>query len=907
MVTPMRFYLTLFCITVSGLSLADDKRIDNEKLFVGKVLPTLQAKCVSCHGDDAEKIKGDFNLSTQKLALVGGESGRPSIVPGKPLQSPLYLSVLREHDDWSPMPPKENDKVLPGDVAAIRTWIADGAHWPDAERIKELQKQLDSEWSNSDGIKVKTSGGLSNDWTNRRYKPADLWAYQPLTKPKVPASNASNPIDAFINGKLTDRGLSPAPLADRRTLIRRATFDLIGLPPTPAEVDAFVNDPASDDLAFANVIDRLLASPHYGEQWGRHWLDVSRYADSSGFSNDFDRGNAWRYRDYVIRSFNNDKPYNDFVREQVAGDEIKPNDPEMKIAVGFLRMGPWELTGMEVAKVARQRFLDDVTDTVGQVFLAHAMQCCRCHDHKFDPLPTRDYYSLQATFATTQLAEAPAPFLEKENTSGFEEQKYLEESRKRAEQERDRIDASHTASLKAWREKHPGEKDPERVEYLSPYDLGMERYTRKTLARLEWELERYKPFALTVYDGRTPPMKNYMEPRRPAKKPFVEGALEQTHILTGGDVFSPSLEVEPGALSVIPVSVEIPETIVGRRKALADWLVDPGNPLTPRVMANRIWQWHFNQALAGNPNNFGATGKKPTHPELLDWLAATFVEEGWSIKRMHKRIMMSQAYRRASQHPHPEQVQKLDATGELYATFQPRRLTAEELRDAMLRVSGELNPMVGGIPARPNINPEVAYQPRMVMGTFSTAYQPSVLPLQRNRRSIYTLQLRGLRDPFFEVFNQPGSDTPCELRDAATVTPQAFTLLNGSETMTRALVLAQRLLKETQTPEAAIRRVFRLCMGRLPTETETAACLKHWDAMTERHQSVTMEKTTMPESIEREAVEENTGESFRFTEVLDVAKDYVADPHPADASPRERGLMEVCLVLLNTNEFAYID
>ncbi|MDP7158937.1 MAG: DUF1549 domain-containing protein, partial [SAR324 cluster bacterium] len=360
-------------------------------------------------------MKGEFDMRTRADLLKGGESEEPSIVPGKPLQSPLYLASTRAHeDDWEPMPPKENDKLSAKEIAYIRDWIAGGAPWPDAQRITVLLEQEDP-WATEDGVLVKTSGGLSREWTNRKYASEDLWAYQPIRHPEPPMES-TNPIDGFIEAQLPG-GLQPAPAADRLTLIRRATFDLTGLPPTPEEIDCFLADGTPG--AYGRLLARLLASTHYGEQWGRHWLDVVRYADSGGFANDFERPNAWRYRDYVVRSFNQDKPYHQFIREQIAGDEIDPGSTENKIAVGFLRMGPWEQTGMSVAAVTRQQFLDDITDSVGQVFLGQVLMCVQCHDHKFDPVPVRDYYSLQATFANTQIAEVDAPFLPGENTSGF--------------------------------------------------------------------------------------------------------------------------------------------------------------------------------------------------------------------------------------------------------------------------------------------------------------------------------------------------------------------------------------------------------------------------------------------------------------------------------------------------------
>jgi hypothetical protein len=893
---------------------------DAEKLFAVKVLPLLKAKCFACHGDDPDEVRGGLDLTRRDTMLKGGDSGRPAVVPGKPDDSRLHVAVTRKNPDLA-MPPKENDRLAAGDVEVIRRWIAGGAPWPPAERIAALTR---APWDGKEGVTVATSGGLSPEWTNRKYKPENLWAYQPLHKPAVPAWKAgqsAHPIDAFLDTKLEGLGLKAAPRADRRTLIRRATFDLLGLPPAPEEVETFVNDPAPDEQAFARVIERLLASPHYGEQWGRHWLDVVRYADSSGYANDYERGNAWRYRDYVVRAFNQDRPYDRFVREQIAGDEIDPHNPEMLVAAGFLRMGPWELTGMEVPRLARQRFLDDVTETVGQVFLAHPLQCARCHDHKFDPVPTRDYYRIQATFATTQLAERPAPFLPSENTSGFEEKKYLEIRKSRYEAILHELDGRQEAAARKWcaerglpyiprakglREGVPESKLPPAHIGLDTRDLGMERIARKGLERLKWELERYEPVALSVYSGRTPSLKAVYAPLRMPANRMTAGELEVPCILAGGDPFSPKDPVTAGVLSAVSRD-NLPVAIEGRRKALADWMTSPNNPLTARVMVNRIWQHHFGQGLAGNPNNFGATGKKPTHPELLDWLAAEFIARGWSGKAMHRIIMTSQAYRRAARHPQRQAVAARDPNGSNYAVFRPRRLAAEELRDAMLRVSGELNPAIGGIPVRPELHAEVALQPRQVMGTFAPAWQASPRPQERHRRSIYALKLRGLRDPFFEVFNQPSPDSSCEGREGATVTPQVFSLLHGAATTGRALAFAARLLKESRTRDEAIDRAFQLAFGRRPADTEKQACLKHWDAMTQRHRTLALEKPQRPHEVLREAVEENTGEKFTFTERFEAAADFVPDLHPADIGPEVRGLMEVCLVLFNSNEFVYLD
>ncbi|QDT54959.1 Planctomycete cytochrome C [Caulifigura coniformis] len=896
----MRMAVAIGVILVATIGRADDSA---ELRFVRRVLPLLREKCFACHGQDPADIKGALTLTTRAGHLKGGESGEPAVHPGQPETSPLMLSVIRASDNWSAMPPKENDRLSPDQVAELKAWIEEGATWPTEQRLREIEKQHADQWAAEDGVVVKTSGGLSPAWTNRRYKPEALWAYQPLKHPEV--KDRARAIDELLEAAMPP-GLTPAPLADRRTLIRRATFDVIGLPPTPDEIASFLNDPADDATAFATVVDRLLASPHFGEQMARRWLDVTRYADSSGLANDYERGNAWRYRDYVVRAFNSDKPYDQFVREQIAGDEIDPDNPENLVATGFLRMGAWELTGMEVPKIARQRFLDDVTDGVGQVFLAHMLQCARCHDHKFDPVPTRDYYGFQACFATTQLTERPASFLPEENVSGFEERKYLEARRDRLQAELDRIRETEAAARQAWKQQNPdGNDEAMKDRFLSPVDLGLSRITRKGIERLKWQLDRYEPVALSVYSGRTPALKNVLAPLRIPKNRDA-GELEQTHILPGGDPFSPSAEVVPCVLTALGES-PIPVEINGRRTALARWITSPDNPLTSRVMVNRLWQWTFGKAIAGNPNNFGATGKRPTHPELLDWLAGEFQRSNGSTKQMLRAMFTSEAYRRSSRHPDPAMLAKLDPAGDRYAAFQPRRLSAEELRDAMLAVSGELNRTLGGIPIRPEMPADVAMQPRMVMGTFAAAWEPSPRPEQRHRRSLYILRLRGLRDPFAEVFNQPSPESSCEAREESTVAPQALSLMNGDDARGRAVNFAVRLLELPLEETAVIEEAFRWAYGRSPSPGESTACLAHWKSMTERHETISFDRPQRPTTIEREASEEVTGEKFRFAEVLESAADFIPDRGMADVDPRTRGLAELCLVLMNANEFVVLD
>jgi len=448
---------------------------------------------------------------------------------------------------------------------------------------------------------------------------------------------------------------------------------------------------------------------------------------------------------------------------------------------------------------------------------------------------------------------------------------------------------------------------PPKLVGFTPEQFGLERVARKGLERLRWELDRYEPYALGVYAGRTRQYKAVFAPLRMPAERMTEGEVEETCVLTGGDPFASGEKVKPGVLSVLAAAQTtlIPDAIEGRRKAFADWVASPQNPLTTRAMVNRIWLWHFGRSIAGNPNNFGSTGKRPTHPELLDWLAATFVDNGWSLKALHRVIMNSEAYRRSATHPDLVALADKDPTGESYAVFMPRRLTAEELRDAMLNATGELNPILGGIPNRPEMNLEAAMQPRQVMGTFAAAWTPNPLPHQRHRRSLYALKIRGLPDPFQEVFNAPASDFSCERREASTVTPQVFSLFNGHGTHSRALALADRAVKETRGDEEAIARVFALALSRPPSADETQSCLAHWHGIEALLGTEQAPYQKPPLEVRRDAVEENTGEKFSFNERLHVYAEFVPDLQPGDVAAHTRALADVCLALLNSNEFAY--
>ena len=825
----MKWLVLPFCLLLPPSLSAGEK---TEDTFARQIHPLLKNKCLGCHGEDP-KLRGGLDLRTREGMLKGGDTGA-ALVPGNPAKSLLYQSVLRTGD--LVMPPKESARLSAEEIAALKSWIDAGAPWP-------REKVVAGEW---------------------KIDPRDAWAFQPVQKIAVPslkdAAAVRTPIDAFIVERLQEKGLNLAPPADRLTLLRRATFDLTGLPPTPEEIEAFLQDDTPG--AFAKVLDRLLQSPHYGERMAQHWLDVVRYADTAGFSNDYERPHAWRYRDYVIRSFNQDKAFDRFILEQIAGDELEPDNPETALAVGFLRMGPWEHTGMSVAAVTRQMFLDDATNAIGVTFLGQGLSCARCHDHKFDPIPTKDYYRLQAVLAGTQFTDRQTPFLPAENTTGFVEARAF------------------------WQARLKDHQEQKNIRPLSE-TLGNKTFTmisKKHDDYYQRALRRYEPLGFSVSND----------------KPT------EVAILKGGALEAPGDVVTPGVLSAVEGLVaNVPHGEAGRRLALARWIASPRNPLTARVIVNRVWQMHFGTGLVVTPNNFGKMGGRPSHPELLDWLAGWFIEQDWSLKKLHRLIMTSRVYQQSGWHPDMEQVQKRDAKNRLLAYFPPRRLSAEEIRDSVLAVSGELSPARGGPGVFPEINWEVALQPRHTMGGIAPAYQPSRRPEERNRRTVYVFRYRTLPDPMLEVLNRPGADLSCERRDETTVTPQVFALFNSQSAHDRALALARRLEKTHAAPADRVDLAFRLLYGRLPTAQQKQLCLAHVDKMTEHHEKHVPVKQSMPAKVVRQMVAEQTGELFRWEELLDT-KHYVADVKPWDVGPETRAWAELCLVLMNANEFVYV-
>ena len=887
---------------------------DQQKFFSLKVYPLLKDKCYGCHGEKPAKLKGGFDIRSLEAILKGGESGEPGLIKGSSEKSLLYKSILWIDEDLE-MPPKENDRLSKDQIAIIKKWIDDGAVWvEESDRRKYLDLEK-NKLETADGIIVKTSGGLDEGWTYRRYQKEDLWAYRPLNKVEVP--HGLNPVDHFIRKKLAENNIQPAVKADKRTLLRRITYGLTGLPPSLSEIENFINDTSPN--AWEKVVDRLLASKHYGEQWGQKWLDVARYSDTSGFASDWEKSNAWRYRDYVIRSLNNDKGINQFFKEQIAGDEIDANNSEMLVATGFLRMGPYG-TAMIAKEEARQQYLDDVTNAVGETFMAHALKCAKCHDHKFDPLPTKDYYSIQAVFAATHPGEMSANYLPEENKRGFEEGREIIKMRlEEARKDVSRLNKKEEAAARKWmadrgleykprkdlQDKPEGQKPPRAVG-LSIQEQGFKKVREQDVRMYTRRLERYMPLAQSVYNGNFHLM-NEKKLRPPANiKTAKMQQAPKTYILNGGALSSKGKEVQPGAFSAVPTSSKITVKLDGRRKDFAEWLTSNENSLVIRTFVNRVWQGHFGRGIAANPNNFGKTGAKPTHPELLDQLSIYFRDQDWSAKKLHKLILMSETYQMSSRHENLKKIQKLDPDNKLLAYFNFRRLAAEELRDSILFTTGELNKEMGGLPIFPEINLDVALQPRMLQFSLAPAYQPSRTADQRHRRSIYAYQTRGMPVPFMSVFNKPNADDSCEARDSSSVTPQVFTLFNSDNSYDRSVAFALRIQKEKNSLQEQVALAFKLAFGREAESEELKNSLQHVMNRVEYHKVNKPVKKAYPKSIKRICVEEISGEGFEYQERLDIYEDFKADKKLWDVDAKSRALADLCLVLINSNEFIYI-
>jgi hypothetical protein len=707
------------------------------QFFETKIRPVLADNCFKCHGET--KQKGGLRLDGRTALLTGGDQG-PAIVPGQPEKSLLVRAI--HHSDDLKMPPAR--KLPAGQIADLTRWVKMGAPWPAGESGARR--------GSPDPAAVRRGDFRLTD------RDRSHWAFQPVRRPPPPGVHdrtwVANPIDAFLLARLEAKGVRPNPPASRRELIRRLTYDLIGLPPTPAEVEAFVADP--DPRAYEKLVDRLLASPHYGEKWGRYWLDLVRFAETNSYERDGPKPSAWRYRDYVIRTFNTDKPYDRFIREQLAGDELPDADAETMTATGYYRLGIWDDEPSD-REQARYDDLDDIVTTTGQVFLGLTIDCARCHDHKIDPIPQKDYYRLLAFFQN-----------------------------------------------------------------INPYRNG----GPTDEVRL-----------VTTPDGRVSFAPVVPGPRGARRRPVASadtilcvseagGHAPDTYVLLRGNAHVHGDKVEPG----FPVIFGAPAPIVptpppgartsGRRRVLADWIASADNPLTARVLVNRIWQYHFGRGIVRSPSNFGLQGDLPTHPELLDWLASELVAHGWSVKHLHRLILTSNAYRMSSRGD--ARALAVDPINDLFWRFDARRLTAEEVRDSILAVSGALDPEMYG----PGVYPTM---PREVLATQSmpgNGWRQSP-PAEQCRRSVYIHVKRSLLYPILESFDLAETDRTTPVRFTTTQPTQALGLLNSDYVNEQAGRFAERLRRESgDDAPKQVRRALYLALGRPATEAEVRRGVK---------------------------------------------------------------------------------
>ena len=654
------------------------------------------------------------------------------------------------------------------------------------------------------------------------------WAWKGPVRPAIPpvkdAGWVRNPIDAFIRAKLEASGVKPAPPASREQLIRRVTFDLVGLPPTPEEIDAFVNDRGA--VAWEKVVDRLLASPHYGERWGRHWLDLARFAESNGYEFDEPRPNAWRYRDYVIDSFNADKPYDRFIKEQLAGDELAPDDPRALIATGFNLLGP-DMTDAASQAQRRQNTLDDMTDTAGLVFLGVTAGCARCHNHKFEPITQSDFFRLQAFFAAAEFRrELPVADLA-EKTQYEKKLRSYQKLTATIRASLDALEMPHRQKL--YDARFANLSDAARAAHLTPEaqrNGGQRELVLGTLRFLNVSAKDITAAMLKEDQARQEHLLQELkkhESQKPAPLPSAMGLQEtgktpKTFILRRGELRNPGEEVQPGWLTILtpgrraeaaPIKAASSRSS-GRRSALANWIASAENPLTARVMVNRIWQHHFGRGIVATPSDFGLRGTPPTHPDLLDWLATEFVARGWSIKQMHRLMLTSATYQQAT--AAAAETAKKDPANNLFGRMNRMRLEGEIIRDSLLSVSGRLNPKMGG----PSVFPPIPAE----AGAGAKEWKASADPADHVRRSVYIFARRNLRFPFLEPFDVPDSNQSCPQRERSTTAPQALALLNSSDVAAAAKALALRLEKDAGSTDERITRAYRLTLGRAPTDVE---------------------------------------------------------------------------------------
>jgi hypothetical protein len=826
-------------------------RWDVPVTFANDIRPIMERSCWTCHGGTMQLSKLD--LRSREAALRGGAHG-PALVPGNAEQSRIFRAVA--HLDAIKMP-MQGDRLKDEEIAAIKTWINQGAPWDTAP----------PRTSKAPAVNALASLETMEITSEQR----NYWAFKlpvQVPLPVVKDEDLTNPIDRLLEKERVLHNLTPAPRADKRTLIRRAYLDLLGLPPTPAQVEQFIAD--DSPTSWSRLIDRLLTSPHYGERYGRHWLDVARYADSNGYEDDNMRPNAWRYRDYVVNSLNQDKPYNVFVKEQLAGDEIDWKTEESLIATGFLRAGPRVLFREKDNPERRFDYLDDVIATVSRGMLGLTVNCARCHNHKFDPISQKDYYALQASlfgYVETDVPLAPRAEAEayvQNNKKIDESQRPLREAvtmleephRKRLQLERvmERFPENvRRAFAKAESQRTTGEKllvtqvlsavniRSEEIDQILPStDAAGKQRLLAEIEALEDIRPKPLPMAEIVTDGdyRFAPLGHGDEVVSCQKcriGPDHPGSFLHTgpgkyvpppsFFLIRGDPNSRGSLMAPGFVAVATVGTpptEIPPSdgrTSGRRRALGEWIGSAQNPLTARVIVNRVWHHHFGRGIVATLDNFGKMGDAPTHPELLDWIAVEFMNRGWSLKQLHRLVMTSDAYQMSSEFDNATNT-KNDPENRYLWRFHPRRLEAEIVRDSMLAVSGNIDLSIGGRPVFPHVPEDILKT--QAHGKWENPHDSATV----RRRSVYVYQRRSLPFPMFETFDHPDMNVSAGARNVSTVPTQALTLLNNPFVLLQADTLAERVAREAPGDLAAqIGLAYQYALARPPTDTERSIAL----------------------------------------------------------------------------------
>ena len=814
-----------------------------EPVFESHIRPLLKAHCWHCHGEAGE-TKGGLDLRQVRRMVQGGDSG-PALLPEQPLESPLWQRIVSGE-----MPPG-NKKLSPAEMAVLKSWLERGA--PTARAEREIPD--------------------SNSFTEEELS---FWSFRPVERPALPATRQAgleNEVDLFIAAGLQKQGLQLSPPADRVTLIRRLTLDLWGLPPTPDQIDEFVSDESPE--AYSRLVERLLASPRYGERWGRHWLDAAGYADSEGYSTrDLERKYAWKYRDYVVASLNQDLPWNEFLVEQIAGDELlvppyknlTSEQAARLIATGFLRMGP-DGTGDGEGEVqtARQEVIAETIKIVSTSVLGLTVGCSQCHDHRYDPIPQADYYRMRAIFEpafdVSNWRNPTARLVSLWHDEHFAKAAEIDQKKQALNEERTKIlDGIVAEVFERELLKVPEER---RAEARAAKEAAADKRTAEQQQLLKdfpaLNVDRgsvylYEPQKINEHNKKYDDLTAQLNSQRPPEDfahclTEVPGAMPATRIFARGDFNQPREEVAPAELSILcgssPASISAKDPVLptsGRRLAWARHLTSGRHPLVARVVVNRVWLHHFGAGIVATPGDFGALGARPTHPELLDWLADRFVESGWSVKSLHRLLVHSATYRQSSQRT-PE-LERVDPENRLWGRAAVRRLEAEVVRDSLLAISGRLSNRMTGVPVP--VAPDEVGQVVVAVDTRDSAGRPTgktvSLGEDEFRRSLYVQVRRSMPLSFLESFDVPDMRPNCTLRNSSTVAPQALLMMNSEFVSQRAADLARRVSEMAGTSRAEqVRLVWRLATGLTPSERQLIEAWEFLDAQTTAYSGLQLE------------------------------------------------------------------